>query len=454
MKTISYFILVSTMLVGSLGCLQPTRVITTVYQGGDIVYLDTVEYSSGTFSNDIMLGYNVDSIAVVDTNNVDSQVVKNTFLDVIGVNASLTSDVNMKKAYAFNNQRVFYLIDHDLHGVPMTQRFPLACEAKCPNISDENGAHWNDGNGAWVYRMCDYSKHFGTITLSVSPFYYPDGNGGIEKKDYPNISLSLKNMGGNPYEYGKKYGELLKTSMSQFADDVDLYVEVANEPHGSPSYDVMTMWSKGMRDGLYGSGIKLVSQDCQNVGDDTGFNGTALFDDVSKMDTSLFDVLQTHSYIPSDKFLLTLPPETSGTKWQSPLEEMKSMRPFLGKKDLWLTEFGYDSELLGEEGQAAYIVRTIVLAMRHGFSKAFVYSITDEAVLPFKNCGILYEDGREKQSYIELIKLITYYKDYYFLEVVKETDGEYIYKFTDGNNILLISWDISDKVMPRFEIIK
>jgi len=447
--------------------LETTKVDTLILPSGTI-YKDRIVYKDSIIYQDKFVYVDrIDTICPDDTVIITPPVIinsPNTFSEVIGVNASLNGVMDL--AYAFDNQRVFYLLDHDLHGKTLIQKFPKACEAKCPNIGGAD-AHWNDGNAAWVYRMCDYTKidtvytngtmslepRFKTITLDLETIYYPDGNGGIAEKKYPNKSLSLADMDGKPYEYGKKYGKLLNTSMSQFADDVDLYIAVANEPHGSPDYETITLWSKGMKEGLTGSGIKLVSQDLQSTGVDV-FNGKVLFNNIEYIDTSLFDVIQVHSYVFDKNFRLTLPPETDSQKWMSPLQEMKDMRNYVTTgQALWLTEFGYDSEALGEETQSAYIIRTIVLAMRYGFSKAHVYSIVDEPVLPFKNCGLVYPNGVSKQSYDDLIDIIAQYGDYYFKEVAKDGEnGDFIYVFTDGKDLLTISWNIADTTPPNFKI--
>ena len=358
-----------------------------------------------------------------------------TFAEVIGVNGGLFLSGNeetLRKASIFRNNRIFYLMGHDMKGRLPKDFVPKPCMTKCPNISCD----WENTNAAWKFRLCDWSLLFETNTISLEVF---EGTG----RNYPNRFYRANEL-GDAYKTGFAYGQTIGESL----EGLITTVEVGNEPHGTPGIKTFNQWSKGLAEGVRSKSktMKICSADIQNSGPDY-FGKTLLNNQVKDIDTSLFDILQVHAYAINDTFRVTLPPETLR-------KELSDMYPYRDKT-LWLGEVGWDSNLLGEETQAAYLLRIIVLAMRHDFDKVFVYNIIDDGpwAAPFDHCGILNKDSSEKKSYRLLKRMVTEFGDYRISEIIKDGEnGAYEYGFTDGKHKLVIAWKEGDRTVPRMVI--
>lgn len=357
-----------------------------------------------------------------------------TFAEVIGVNGGLFlsgSEETLRKASIFQNNRIFYLMGHDMKGRMPKDFTPKPCMAVCPNINCD----WENTNAAWKFRLCDWSILFKTNTIALEVF---EGTG----RNYPNRFYRAEEL-GDPYKTGFAYGQSIGMSLEGLINTV----EVGNEPHGTPGILPFNEWSKGLADGVRSKSktMKICSADIQNSGPDR-FGETLLNNQVKDIDTSLFDILQVHAYGLNDTFTVTLPPEDIRN-------ELSDMYPYRDKT-LWLGEVGWDSKILGEETQAAYLLRAIVLAMRHDFDKVFVYNIIDDGpwAAPFDNCGILYRDNREKKSYKLLRRMVTEFGEYRIIKIIKDGEnGEYAYGFTNGEKEMTISWKKTDRGIPTIK---
>gem|GEM_PF-7118902 len=360
-----------------------------------------------------------------------SPVTSPTFAEVIGINGGLFlsgSKETLRKASVFRNNRTFYLMDHDMKGRLPRDFIPKPCTAVCPNINCD----WQNTNAAWKFRFCEWSKVFALNTIAPEVF---EGSG----RDYPNRFYRPDEL-GDPYRAGYAYGRTLGISLDGLVD----VVEVGNEPHGAPGVKAFNAWSRGLAEGVRATSgrMRICSADVQNSGPEY-FGRTLLHNQVKDIDTSLFDILQIHTYGLDKDFHVTLPPERLR-------RELSDMAPYRAKR-LWVGEVGWDSALLGEETQAAYLVRFIVLAMRHGFEKVFVYNIIDDGpwAAPFDHCGLLDKHNREKMSYKVLKQLVTKYGRYRISRIQADgAGGKYAYVFTDGVDELTISWQADDKALP------
>jgi len=357
-----------------------------------------------------------------------------SFAEVIGFNGGLFlsgSEETLRKAAIFQNNRIFYLMGHDMKGRLPKDFIPKPCMAVCPNINCD----WENTNAAWKFRLCDWSILFKTNTIALEVF---EGTG----RNYPFRFYRAEEL-GDPYQKGFAYGQTIGQSL----EGLITTVEVGNEPHGSPGIKVFNEWSKGLADGVRSKSktMKMCSADVQNSGPEK-FGKHLLNNQVKDIDTSLFDILQVHAYAFNDTFRVTRPPETLRN-------ELSDMYPYRDKT-LWLGEIGWDSNLLGEETQAAYILRAIILAMRHDFDKVFVYNIIDDGpwAAPFDHCGLLYRDNKEKKSYKLLRRMVTEFGDYQISKIIKDGEnGEYAYGFTNGTKSLTISWKESDRGIPMIK---
>ncbi len=375
--------------------------------------------------------------SVVSSKSISTQVTSPTFSEVIGVNGGLFlsgSEETLRKASVFENNRIFYLMGHDMKGRMPKDFIPKPCLTDCPNISCD----WENTNAAWKFRLCDWRHTFTTNTIAFEVF---EGTG----RDYPNRFYRAEEL-GDPYQAGFNYGQSTAIGL----EGLITTVEVGNEPHGSPGIETFNKWAKGIADGVRSKSktMKICSADRQNSGPDI-FGGTLLNNQMKDIDTSLFDILQVHAYAFNKEFKVTDSPE-------SLRKELTDMHPYRDK-ELWLGEVGWDSELLGEETQAGYLLRIIVLAMRHDFDKVFVYNIIDDGpwAAPFEHCGILNKDSSPKKSYELLKRMVTEFGNYRISKVVKDgLGGEYEYNFTDGKKELSISWKASDRGIPSILVAK
>ena len=88
--------------------------------------------------------------------------------------------------------------------------------------------------------------------------------------------------------YGYEYASVILKDEGNMID----VLQVANEPHGSPDYETMNEFARGVRMARdeFSPNTKICSPDCQNTGIDY-FNGQALYNAVSKMDTSIYKLV-------------------------------------------------------------------------------------------------------------------------------------------------------------------
>ena len=379
-----------------------------------------------------------------------------TFEDFIGVNTNIqlategrgNEDDHLREmASIFKIGRTFMLTEHDMvtkNGVklPFKDTFPFPNLSKCPNIS----TGWDGStNAQWKLRFCVLDNLFDVNIASPELIYLPDGKGGIIEKKYPNKSLNEADMGGDPYWAGFKFADYVSKSLG---DEIE-YLEAWNEPHGSPTVESHNIWAQGVKDNLIKnkSSIKLMSSDRQATGTEY-FNGEPINTSVFDIDTSIYDAIQCHSYTFDDNFDLTYPPEKGNKNYFAQLQEIKDLAEWnKGAKELYLTEFGFSSNSLGEPKQADYILRTILHAMRYGFKGATIYQLQDEPwAFPFSSCGLLDSNGEPKASYKLLKYILIRYGDYHFEKALKESDSEWSYQFTNGSKSVIFSWSIDTKI--------
>jgi hypothetical protein len=377
-----------------------------------------------------------------------------TFAEVIGINGNLglaetcggTSPPNSlaAKAGLFRKCRTFYLLEHDLHGVPLKQRMPKPCLSDCGRITQG----WSDGNAAWKSRFCNLHQRFPVNFATLETIRYPDGRGGVILKKYPDKSLTVEEM-GDPYRAGYGVGHYLAQSL----DGLINILEVWNEPHGAPGIPAHNAWARGIADALRAnhSHIELCTSDRTASGYEF-FGSRKINTRIQDVDLSLYQHVSVHNYVFDEHFALTVPPEKSSGRFYSLFTECRDMHRYLqGRGKQWhLTEFGYSSVATSEETQAAYLLRAILIAMRFGASSVLIYHLQDEPwAAPFDGCGLLTHDGKEKRVYREMRKLLERYGDYWFLRVVQEDEqGAFVYEFTNGKQVARFSWRVNETTLP------
>ena len=126
-----------------------------------------------------------------------------------------------------------------------------------------------------------------------------------------------------------------------------------------------------------------------------------------------------------------------------------------------MTEFGWNSNTfttsgqtyqgIGEVGQAAYVIRGILIGARYGIHKAFVYSYKDDLQEPlFGTMGLINSSGNKKKVLLSLEKLLNNIKDKQFLRKIEENNNTnngvfaYVLGNTDGTPTHLVAWKPSD----------
>lgn len=108
--------------------------------------------------------------------------------------------------------------------------------------------------------------------------------------------------------------------------------------------------------------------------------------------------------------------------------------------DLNITETGWNSETIGENAQAAYLLRALLLSARYGVNRLIFYELYDQPHVPiYSSCGLIDARKRPKKSYFLIRDFLDRYGAYRFQEVISEKDV-YIFSLSDGANLLYLAW--------------
>lgn len=263
-----------------------------------------------------------------------------------------------------------------------------------------------------------------------------------------------KDIPKDAYAYGEAFGKYFGPSGPNKLVEL---AEIGNEPEKFNDEQYRSMF-ENMAKGLRKGDPKLKIAPCAvALGKwDKYSKDVALLKGLEP----LYDVLNVHSYA----FLEYYPtwrrshPESPKTKYLSAIQEVVDWRNANAKdKEIWLTEFGYDSttkpnlptgdfskwEGVTDLQQAQYIVRSYLVFSEMNIDRAYLFWFNDEDKPTLHAASGLTRDYKPKPSYHAVAHLLKTLGDYRFeRSVSKETEGLYAfeYKAAKGNDRVMVVW--------------
>jgi serine/threonine-protein kinase ATR len=155
----------------------------------------------------------------------------------------------------------------------------------------------------------------------------------------------------------------------------------------------------------------------------------------------LYDVLNVHSYPFKEKWPTWRRsfPEDPSIEFLKAIEDVARWRDeHAAGKQIWLTEFGYDSaskppspagewkQWVGvtDEQQARYIVRSFLVLSAMNVDRAYLYFFNDKDEAQLHGASGITRNFQPKQSFYAMAQLYRNLADYRFERAVKKMDGE------------------------------
>ncbi|MEL6720328.1 MAG: hypothetical protein AAFP82_16590, partial [Bacteroidota bacterium] len=144
------------------------------------------------------------------------------------------------------------------------------------------------------------------------------------------------------------------------------------------------------------------------------------------------------------------PPESESSDF-SHAQSMFAYRRRIGRPDMKIsaTEFGWDSNTVGEVAQAAYTLRNILLMARMGFHRCYLYEGLDSPRIKglYGSSGLftVKMPGRHilqpKLIYKSLLQFMNILGDLQFKTAIQESEEAYVYLLgTEQKNTHLVAW--------------
>lgn len=180
------------------------------------------------------------------------------------------------------------------------------------------------------------------------------------------------------------------------------------------------------------------------------------------------DGVNVHPYsFDHNGFTLSAYPEKTGLEGVDDGSEMQRIKNAvmwcesnIPGTDIFVTEYGWDSRIVGNTAQSRYLMRSSLIFARMGVNRAAFYEGLDSndgvtgdpgKMGLFESCGIwetgpqdrTAQPGGQKEAYFALVKMRELLGDKVFLHsIVEEDKGAYAYIFgnPDGTPTHLVSW--------------
>lgn len=218
--------------------------------------------------------------------------------------------------------------------------------------------------------------------------------------------------------------------------------------------------------GLYGCGIKVVLPGLTSANLDE-YKRIVAWSIANRPDKTLpFDIVNFHWYSNTGNEAGRWPPNwTAGTpadndKAWSDVEKFVAYVKSTGK-EVWCTEFGYDSRgpswqwavpygnYTSEHLQADWLVRTYLMMFRAGVDECFVFNGINEPGAVngglYQNSGLMYGRGEPvpyspKPSYNAVVNLSKSLQGYTYTGDVSPGDNVIMLRFQKGNQTLVWTW--------------
>lgn len=265
---------------------------------------------------------------------------------------------------------------------------------------------------------------------------------------------------GQARAYGKNFAQYFGSGRKL----VNL-IEVGNEPWNyNPG--VYQNILKGMSKGIKEAAPKLSVIPCAVQAyaphdDNNNYISTYL----TSWNTQQIDGVNSHIYAytyNSEGNRIAVNPEDRRSEVWSVSNLKKYVTQNMGAKDIYVTEFGYDSEGAGDDcthsecvtelEQAIYGARMSLILYRLGVSQFYWYYFTNVAYDSFlhNRSGLTSPYGKgfkEKASFFAFKTLFETLGDQYFHAILQEDEQAYIYSFSDSSGRIssIVAWRPSSR---------
>jgi len=236
-------------------------------------------------------------------------------------------------------------------------------------------------------------------------------------------------------------------------------IEIGNEPGKYSDEDyrrVFENMAKGVREG----DPKLKIATCNvNVGKSGDYHKSVAC--VAGLE-SLYDILNIHSYAMLEEWPTwkrSFPEDTALPKFMRDIDELIAWRnEHAVGKEIWLTEFGWDSSTKSPKPdgdyakwqgnsdieQAQWLVRTFLLLATKDVDRAYLYFFNDDDAPQLHGASGITRNYVPKPSFYALAHLYGMLGDYRFSRIVDVANSEaLVYAFaheSDVNKFIYVAW--------------
>jgi len=332
----------------------------------------------------------------------------------------------------------------------------------CRNLRDYHPIEWDTGaadtSRATTFPMAankvDWGKMYGSWNKGgfvIDACLMFDGIAPAKWKD----------MAADSQAYGKAFAQFFGPSAKT---PLVTSIEVGNEPAKYSEAQYRTIF-EGMAKGVRAGDPKMKIATCAVM--------TGKPDQWSKPMSAiagleeLYDVLNVHSYAFKEKWPTwrRSHPEDSTINY---LKEVQSVIDWRNQhapgKQIWLTEFGYDSSTKVPEGewkkwvgvtdeqQAQYTVRSFLSLSAMDIDRAYLYFFNDKDEAKLHAASGITRDFKPKPSFHAMAHLYKSLGDYRFARAVIKKDGEvYCFEYESPANAkekIYVAWSPTNGQKP------
>jgi len=263
-----------------------------------------------------------------------------------------------------------------------------------------------------------------------------------------------KDIPKDAHRYGMLFAQNFGPSSRALAD----CAEVGNEP-GKFSDEKYRIMFESMAKGLRAGDPKLKIATCNvNVGKSGDYHKSV---DCVKGLEELYDVLNIHSYaqlVNWPTWKRSYPEDEKLPTYLQDIEKLIEWRNANAPgKEIWLTEFGYDSSTkpapktgdfskwVGntDTEQAQWLIRSFFAFAKMDIQRAYIYFFDDKDTPQLHGASGLTRDFKPKPAFHSVAHLYRMLGDYRFSRVVIETKGELsVHEFVNGADPKKLIWAV------------
>lgn len=185
--------------------------------------------------------------------------------------------------------------------------------------------------------------------------------------------------------------------------------------------------------------------------------------DLFKGHTDLFDIITLHTYAQIENWPTwrrSFPEDSKLKNYVQDVQKAIDWRNHYAKdKEVWITEFGYDSstkkpapgnefakwEGVTDEQQAQWIVRSLLLFSSMDVSRAYIYFFNDDDTPQLHGSSGLTRQFNPKPSFYAVAHLQNLLGEYRFSKIIlQEKEGGWIFEYTgkekDAETVVWVAW--------------